>query len=140
MTVSNRTAGITGSEKSATEFEQTGAEHIRAEQVDPLQQSLGLAQQLASSLAIKPNDWHRLKANRQARALEQTAAALVFLLKNQPQEALVRLQQAVGWLDRSISAPPCPTHGHNRIAVEPASEKESVLASQPLQDVPSSSR
>jgi hypothetical protein len=113
MTVSNRTAEITGSEKSATESEQ-----IRAE---PLQQSLGLAQQLASSLAIKPNDWHRLKANRQARALEQTTAALVFLLKNQPQEALLRLQQAVGWLDRSISAPPCPTHGHSRTVMEPAS-------------------
>jgi hypothetical protein len=106
---------MTGSEKSATESEQ-----MRVDQVNSLQQSLGLAQQLASSLAIKPNDWHRLKANRQARALEQTAAALVFLLKNQPQEALERLQQAVGWLDRSISAPPCPTHGHSRTVTEPA--------------------
>jgi hypothetical protein len=33
------------------------------------------------------------------------------LLKEQPQEALVRLNQAAGWLDHSISAPPCPTHG-----------------------------
>jgi len=24
-----------------------------------------------------------------------------------------RLNQAIGWLDRSISAPPCPTHGVN---------------------------
>jgi hypothetical protein len=38
--------------------------------------------------------------------------ALVFLLDNQPEEALPRLQQATGWLDRSISAPPCPSHGH----------------------------
>ncbi|MBE9167602.1 hypothetical protein IQ238_08770 [Pleurocapsales cyanobacterium LEGE 06147] len=70
-----------------------------------------LAQALAERLAIAPNDWHRLKANRQAQAKQQVASALVFLLKDEPQEALVRLQQAVGWLDRSISAPPCPTHG-----------------------------
>jgi hypothetical protein len=70
-----------------------------------------LAQALAERLAIAPDDWHRLKSNRKARAGEQAATALVYLLKDQPQEALVRLQQSVGWLDRSISAPPCPTHG-----------------------------
>lgn len=72
--------------------------------------NLELAQAIASRLAIKPNDWHRLNRNRQVRAQEQTAAALVYLLKDQPEEALERLQQAVGWLDRSLSAPPCPTH------------------------------
>jgi hypothetical protein len=71
-----------------------------------------LAQLLLEKLAINDSNWHRLKSNRHARASEQAAAALVFLLKNQPDEALPRLQQAVGWLDRSISAPPCPTHGH----------------------------
>lgn len=70
-----------------------------------------LAQALAARLAILPEDWHRLKANRKARAGEQVATALIYLLKDQPQEALARLQQATGWLDRSISAPPCPTHG-----------------------------
>jgi hypothetical protein len=73
--------------------------------------SLELAQALAEKLAIQPNDWHRLSSNRQVRAKEQAAAALVYLLKDQPEEALMRLQQTVGWLDRSISAPPCPTHG-----------------------------
>jgi reverse gyrase len=73
--------------------------------------TLELAQALAERLAITPDDWHRLKSNRQARAGEQAAVALVYLLKDQPQEALARLQQAAGWLDRSISAPPCPTHG-----------------------------
>lgn len=73
-----------------------------------------LAQVLAHRLAITPNDWHRLKSNRKARAAEQAAMALVYLLKDQPEEALARLQQASGWLDRSISAPPCPTHGHSR--------------------------
>ncbi|MGH1392652.1 MAG: DUF6439 family protein [Trichormus sp.] len=73
---------------------------------------LELAQALMERLSISPNDWHRLKSNRNSRASEQIAAAMVFLLKNQPQEALVRLEQAVGWLNRSISAPPCPTHGH----------------------------
>ncbi|HIK03799.1 MAG TPA: hypothetical protein IGS40_03635 [Trichormus sp. M33_DOE_039] len=72
---------------------------------------LELAQVLMERLSISPNDWHRLKSNRNSRASEQIAAAMVFLLKNQPQEALVRLEQAVGWLDRSLSAPPCPTHG-----------------------------
>ncbi len=70
-----------------------------------------LAQALMEKLAITDKDWHRLKANRKARANEQVAAALVLLLKDQPSEALPRLQQAIGWLDRSISAPPCPTHG-----------------------------
>lgn len=70
-----------------------------------------LAQALMAQLTITDKDWHRLKSNRKARASEQAIAALVFLLKNQPEEALPRLQQAVNWLDRSISAPPCETHG-----------------------------
>ncbi|MDV2990675.1 MAG: hypothetical protein N4J56_000329 [Chroococcidiopsis sp. SAG 2025] len=69
-----------------------------------------LAQVLMERLSISPDEWHKLKSNRKARANEQAAAAIVFLLKDQPEEALPRLQQAVGWLDRSISAPPCPTH------------------------------
>ncbi len=74
--------------------------------------ALELAQALVEKLAIAETDWHRLKSNRSARAKEQAIAALVFLLKEQPEEALPRLQQAVGWLDRSITAPPCPTHGN----------------------------
>ncbi len=72
---------------------------------------LELAQTLAAQLAISPQDWHRLKANRNAQASQDLAVALVYLLKNNPQEALSHIQQAQGWLDRSISAPPCPTHG-----------------------------
>jgi hypothetical protein len=71
-----------------------------------------LAQALAERLAIAPSDWHQLKSNRKARAAEQAAMALLYLLKDQPTESLERLQQSAGWLDRSISAPPCPTHGH----------------------------
>ncbi|MGF1567055.1 MAG: DUF6439 family protein [Nodosilinea sp.] len=74
---------------------------------------LELAQILAQRLAIKPNDWHRLSSNRQVRAQEQLAAALVFLLKQRPEEALPRVQQAAGWLDRTLKAPPCPTHGQS---------------------------
>ena len=70
-----------------------------------------LAQALLEKLAIANQDWHRLKSNRKARANEQAAAAIVFLLKDQPEEALPRLQQAVAWLDRSVSAPPCEAHG-----------------------------
>ncbi|MBW4540641.1 MAG: hypothetical protein KME43_16050 [Myxacorys chilensis ATA2-1-KO14] len=73
--------------------------------------TLELAQTLVERLSIGDRDWHRLKSDRKARSREQAAAALVLLLKDQPEEALARLQQACGWLDRSISAPPCPTHG-----------------------------
>jgi Family of unknown function (DUF6439) len=76
--------------------------------------TIELAQQLADRLRITEGDWHRLKSNRPARAQEQAAAALVLLLSNRPEEALAYLQQAAGWLDRSISAPPCPTHGHGK--------------------------
>jgi len=75
--------------------------------------TLELAQALAERLTINEKEWHRLKSNRNARASEQAAAALVFLLKDQPEEALIRFRQASGWLDKSISAPPCPTHGHH---------------------------
>lgn len=78
------------------------------------QDPLAVAQTLAEMMTIRSFDWHRLKGNRKARALEQCAGAMVYLLKNQPEEALERLQQAVGWLDKSISAPPCPTHGHSK--------------------------
>jgi hypothetical protein len=83
---------------------------ISIDQATPLE----LAQMLAQKLAIQPNDWHRLSSNRQVRAQEQAAAALVYLLKDQPEEALERFTQTVGWLDRSLKAPPCPTHGHAR--------------------------
>jgi hypothetical protein len=69
-----------------------------------------LAQVLAERLAINPMDWHRLNRDRNVRAREQLAAALVFLLKDQPQEALVRVEQTLGWLNHSLQAPPCPTH------------------------------
>ena len=100
----------------APPIEETG--HQAPAMGDPLDQYdvLTLAQALLKQLSIGERDWHRLKGNRPARAQEQAAAALVFLLKQQPQEALVRLQQSVGWLDRSLTAPPCPTHGSPRPA------------------------
>ncbi|MBD2628207.1 DUF6439 family protein [Trichormus variabilis] len=73
--------------------------------------TLELAQALMERLSISPDDWHRLKSNRNSRASEQVAAAMVFLVKNEPQEAQARLEQAIGWLDKSISAPPCESHG-----------------------------
>ncbi len=70
-----------------------------------------LAQALAQQLAIPANDWHRLSSNRAVRAREQAAAALVYMLKDKPEEALPRLAQAIGWLDKTLKAPPCPSHG-----------------------------
>ena len=79
---------------------------------DPSTKStLELARMLGDQCAIAPNDWHRLKSNRKAQANQHITAAIVYLQSNQTEEALAHLQQAVGWLDRSISAPPCPTHG-----------------------------
>ncbi|PSN07927.1 hypothetical protein C7293_30410 [filamentous cyanobacterium CCT1] len=75
---------------------------------------LELAQLLAERLAIKPVDWHRLNRDRRVRASEQLAAALVFLLKQNSEEALVRVEQAIGWLNHSLQAPPCPTHGERK--------------------------
>jgi Tfp pilus assembly protein PilF len=88
---------------------QTAAEKTAAELTE-----LELAQLLAERLAIKPNDWHRLNRDRKVRAKEQLAAALVYLIKQQPQEAQVRVEQALGWLDKSLTAPPCPTHGERK--------------------------
>lgn len=86
---------------------------LQSSQKNPLQDvtTLELAQILAHRLSIASNDWHRLKANRKAQAQQQLGSALVFLLKDHPEEALARIQQAAGWLDHSISAPPCPSHG-----------------------------
>ena len=69
---------------------------------------LELAQTLSARLAIANKDWHRLKGDRKAQAKQQITSALVFLLKDNPSEALVHLNQAVGWLDRSLKAPSCP--------------------------------
>jgi Family of unknown function (DUF6439) len=77
--------------------------------------TLELAQALAERLRIDESNWHQLKSNRRARAKEQAAVALVFLLKDNSDEALARFTQAVGWLDKSISAPPCPSHGDKMV-------------------------
>jgi hypothetical protein len=77
-----------------------------------------LAQALAEQLAIAPNDWHRLSANRAVRAREQAAAALVYMLKDKPEEALPRLAQAIGWLDKTLKAPPCPSHGPSKGSIK----------------------
>lgn len=85
-------------------------------QVTPTQPDLStysteaLAQALVERLTIAPLDWHRLKSNRKAQAGQQAAAGLNYLLNDQPELAIAHLEQAVGWLDRSLSAPPCPTH------------------------------
>nr|WP_290227519.1 DUF6439 family protein [Trichocoleus desertorum] len=102
------------------------AQGLTAPQTARLQEfsTLELAQALAARLTLTDMDWHRLKSNRKVRASEQAAAALVFLLKDQPEEALARFRQATGWLDRSVSAPPCPTHGHRQANTSASSAPE----------------
>ncbi|BAQ64851.1 DUF6439 family protein [Geminocystis sp. NIES-3709] len=75
---------------------------------------LELAQLLAEKMTISSYDWHKLKNNRKAQALQQLASSLVYLLNDEPEEALQRINQAQGWLDRSINPLPCPTHGHKK--------------------------
>ena len=73
-----------------------------------------LAQALMERLTLAEANWHSKKSNRTIRAKEQVAAALVYLLRGNKDEALPRLEQAVAWLNRSISAPPCPDHGDRK--------------------------
>lgn len=69
---------------------------------------LELATALAERSLIPHQDWHRLKGDRQAQAKQQLTAALVFLLKEQPEAALNHLNQATDWLNGSLKSPPCP--------------------------------
>jgi hypothetical protein len=36
------------------------------------------------------------------------------LLKDNSEEALARIEQATGWLNHSLQAPPCPSHGDRK--------------------------
>ena len=76
--------------------------------------TLELAQTLAARLAIAPADWHRLKGDRQAQAGQALASALVYLLKDESAEALTQTELAEGWLNRTLKAPSCPTHGQKK--------------------------
>ena len=69
---------------------------------------LELAQALVERSVISHQDWHRLKGDRQAQAKQQLTAALVFLLKEQPEAALTHLNQAADWLNGSLKSPSCP--------------------------------
>jgi hypothetical protein len=69
---------------------------------------LELAQALVERSVIAHQNWHRLKGNRKAQAQQQLTSALVLLLKDQPEAALPHLNQAIGWLDGSLTSPPCP--------------------------------
>ena len=69
---------------------------------------LELAIALAERNLIAHQDWHRLKGNRKAQAKQQLTSALIFLLKDRPQEALEHLDRAAGWLNGSLKSPPCP--------------------------------
>lgn len=84
--------------------------------------SQDLAQQLQRSLSIGDRDWHALKGQRQRRAAEQLAGALVLLLAEEGgspsepsaarrQEALERTSLALAWLKGEIRDPGCPQHG-----------------------------
>ncbi|WP_126148020.1 DUF6439 family protein [Synechococcus elongatus] len=72
--------------------------------------TIAIAQVLLERLALTDDQWHRYKNNRPVRAREQTAAAVLALLQDRPDDAQAHLQQALGLLDRSITPPPCPTH------------------------------
>lgn len=75
---------------------------------------LEIARILAERMTISSYDWHKLKNNRKAQAAQQLTASLVYLLNGEIEEALIRINQAQGWLERSIAPLPCPTHGHKK--------------------------
>lgn len=86
--------------------------NVESKSVTSDMSNLALAQLLAERMTISSYDWHKLKNDRKAQALQQLTASLVYLLNDQPEEALERINQAQGWLDRTIKPLPCPTHGH----------------------------
>lgn len=113
-TSANATAAAKATVKSTVKVADTALSSPPDRSVLKLFSPETLAQALAEQLAIAPNDWHRLNTNRAVRAREQAAAALVYMLKDKPEEALPRLAQAIGWLDKTLKAPPCPSHGPNK--------------------------
>jgi hypothetical protein len=86
--------------------------NVESKSVTTDMSNLELAQLLAEKMTISSYDWHRLKNNRKAQALQQLTASLVYLLNDEPEEALERINQAQGWLDRTIKPLPCPSHGN----------------------------
>jgi Family of unknown function (DUF6439) len=118
MTSSQPTSSLLATDASSTQASPPENTLENTSKSTPEGAALSLAKQLAYDLTITSGDWHRLKSNRRARALEQVSVALVYLLNHQTDEALDRLHQATGWLDRTISAPPCPTHGHQKTSAE----------------------
>jgi hypothetical protein len=78
-----------------------------------------LARALLEQLSVDERDWHRLKGDRRVRAREQVAAALVFMLADNNDEARQRLEHALDWIDRRVSAPPCPDHGSRPNNIKP---------------------
>ncbi len=78
-----------------------------------------LARALLEQLSVDERDWHRLKGDRRIRAREQVAAALVFMLADNNDEARQRLEHALDWIDRRVSAPPCPDHSARSTTLKP---------------------
>ncbi|PHV62504.1 DUF6439 family protein [Cyanobacterium aponinum] len=76
--------------------------------------NLEIAQVLAQRMMISSYDWHKLKNNRKAQAAQQLTASLVYLLNDETEEALTRINQAQGWLNHTVNPLPCPTHGHKK--------------------------
>lgn len=85
-----------------------------------------IAQILAQRGMIKSSDWHKLKNNRIAQATQQLTASLVYLLNGETEEALLRINQAQGWLNHSIKPLPCPTHGQKKTHKNMSNEKEGL--------------
>lgn len=85
------------------------------------EESRETAERLHRLLTIQDRDWHALKSQRDRRAAEQLAAALVQLLSGEgpagPQgqpsrrNAIELVEHALGWLRGERKDPGCPSHG-----------------------------
>jgi hypothetical protein len=72
--------------------------------------ALAKARELHGLLSIPERQWHELKNQRERRAAEQLAAAMVQLLSDPSSgEAEALLASALRWLQRQQHDPGCPS-------------------------------
>tara|TARA_Y100001968_G_scaffold232902_1_gene215740 strand:- start:202 stop:459 length:258 start_codon:yes stop_codon:yes gene_type:complete len=66
---------------------------------------------LHKEIAIKNEDWHKLKNNKKRRSAELISSALIKLIMNgETKDIVEELLQSIRWLKNEIKDPGCPDH------------------------------
>ena len=66
---------------------------------------------LHKEIAIKNEDWHKLKNNKKRRSAELISSALIKLILGGENKDIVEyLVQSIRWLKNEIKDPGCPDH------------------------------